>query len=69
MSGRVMSATTEGRFKLTVFKEGFGRNGLFYYRIEEGFWWQDGGPYTSEQAAEQAAREAIERVTRGVEIR
>lgn len=56
---RVVSVTNEGRYKVSIRKVGFGFQQLYWYRIEKGSWWQDGGPYQSQTLAEQAAREAM----------
>lgn len=66
MSTRVVSVEYVGRFKVSIRKEQFGREAMFWYRLEDGFWWQDGGPYETEKAAREQALVAIGKVTVGV---
>jgi hypothetical protein len=69
MTERVVSVESDGRFKVSIRKDQMGAKPLYWYRLEEGFWWQDGGPYATQREAEQAAQAAKVKATGGIEIR
>jgi len=61
----VSSETMSGGYKVTIWKEGFGRYADYFFTVTQGYHTTKGGAYRSEKEAREEAYEAINRIQSG----